>query len=607
MKIAIRFRQSIGAKLIVLLTVLLIGSIVSVAWLSTRLFVSDTTDLVRQMNSDTAGGLAVQMQQNFDAFTEKVRGLGIVLLRSPGHTLLKEMMGGDDDLLGVFLQRHLPSGKTQVHSQVLAPIVDQQEELKREDLLGALNGSEFTPQLAQEGEVQIAAVRLNDGSLALALMVPFVQVRERLTHSLLAFVRAQKFTGALNQNSIVTSFIIDRTGRLLLHSRMDQLGKTMQYLPIVQDFIEGKTSNNQKEYIDPETGEARFGSFYAVGFAGLGAIAEVPKATAMGAASRVVYQSALFALIILSISFLLGYFYSSTITSPIRQLMSAAKSISQGNFKTRFHPKTIDEIGQLGQAFNDMAMGLEERERVKAVFNKFHNKEIAEKLLSGEVRLGGEKRKATIFFSDVRGFTALSETMSPEQVLEMLNEYMTRMVSVIREHGGVVDKYVGDAIMALWGVPVEGPQDTEKAVRACLRMRQELEILNDLRVSRGQPALKIGMGLNFGEVVAGNVGSEEKMEYTVLGDSVNLASRIESMTKEYGTDLLISKSVFDEVGHMFMTESCTAKKVKGKSSAVQVFRVLGYKNAAGEEVRVETPYSSYAIEKSDKVSSDEAA
>ena len=102
-----------------------------------------------------------------------------------------------------------------------------------------------------------------------------------------------------------------------------------------------------------------------------------------------------------------------------------------------------------------MARGLEERDRVKETFNKFHNKEIAEKLLSGEVKLGGERKEATIFFSDVRGFTAMSETMEPEQVVEMLNEYMTRMVAIVRTHHGIVDKYVGDAIMALWGVPIE--------------------------------------------------------------------------------------------------------------------------------------------------------
>jgi len=303
--------------------------------------------------------------------------------------------------------------------------------------------------------------------------------------------------------------------------------------------------------------------------------------------------------IILCMAFLLGYFYSGTITWPIRKLVEAAQRIAEGDFKIQLKARGRDEISHLSTAFNQMAEGLEERDRVKETFNKFHSKEIAEKLLSGEVKLGGERKDATIFFSDVRGFTSLSETMEPEKVVELLNEYMTRMVSVIRRHGGIVDKYVGDAIMALWGVPISSEGDTARAVRACLEMRRELAALNELRISRGQPALKIGMGLNCGQVIAGNIGSEEKMEYTVIGDTVNTASRMESMTKEYGTDFLIPREIYDRVKDQFVVEQCQSARVKGKSAAIEVFKVKGYIEA-GQPVLIETPYSSYASEKSDK-------
>jgi len=285
--------------------------------------------------------------------------------------------------------------------------------------------------------------------------------------------------------------------------------------------------------------------------------------------------------------------------------MEAARRISHGDFKVALKPKGRDEVAELSVTVNEMAKGLEERDRVKETFNKFHNKEIAEKLLSGEVKLGGERKEATIFFSDVRGFTGMSETMEPEQVVEMLNEYMTRMVAIIRAHGGIVDKYVGDAIMALWGVPIGKPDDTVNAVRACLAMRAELAKLNELRISRGQHALKIGMGLNTGPVIAGNIGSTEKMEYTVIGDSVNLASRMESMTKEYGTDLLIPQAILDRVKGQFVFEKCKSAKVKGKSQEIEIYKVTGYRDEAGREVLVETPYSSYAAEKSDKVVHDD--
>jgi hypothetical protein len=142
-------------------------------------------------------------------------------------------------------------------------------------------------------------------------------------------------------------------------------------------------------------------------------------------------------------------------------------------------------------------------------------------------------------------------------------------------------------------------------VRACLTMREELEKLNQLRISRGQNALKIGMGLNVGPVIAGNIGSVEKMEYTVIGDTVNLASRMESMTKEYGTDLLIPKTIYDRLKDRFIFEKCKDAKVKGKSSAIEIYKVRGYIDEAGNGIVIETPYSSYASEKSDKAVHDD--
>ena len=196
----------------------------------------------------------------------------------------------------------------------------------------------------------------------------------------------------------------------------------------------------------------------------------------------------------------------------------------------------------------------------------------------------------------------MSESMAPEAVVEMLNEYMTQMVSIIQSYKGVVDKYVGDAIMAIWGVPIQAPYDYQLAVLACLAMRKELNRLNKSRLARGQAALKIGMGLNTGVVIAGNIGSDTKMEYTVIGDAVNLASRIESMTKEYGTDLLISNSVYEQVKEQFVIEQAGSTRVKGKTESIDVYKVLGYYDKKTHKpIIIETPYSTYESEKSDKV------
>ncbi len=588
------------------------SSVVSLVWLSSQMFVESNTALIQQTNADTAGNLAAQIRELLSSITEKMRILGTIILQTYQPPELKERLvseffSKDKDFLAVFIEKSDVSGLLTHLSRAISPEMAALNDSSGENANTVfLADKSLALHEVIEGEVQVSSIELADGDSAVVVAVPFIQDAgnpNRFTHILISLIRQSRFVKIFSQSEVITSFMVDRRGRVLAHPDAELVNtqENLGNLGIVKQMLEGKFNNGQTRYVNPNTGEPKLGAYRLVGFGGLGVVAEVVEAKAFEAARKVQYRSALVAWIILCISFLTGYLYSGTITLPIKRLMGAAQRISQGDFKIQLKSRGQDELSHLSRTFNEMALGLEERDRVKETFNKFHNKEIAEKLLSGEVKLGGERKEATVFFSDVRGFTALSESMEPEQVVEMLNEYMTRMVSIIRSYGGVVDKYVGDAIMALWGVPITGPNDSQKAVRACLAMREDLAKLNDIRIARGQPVLKIGMGLNCGPLIAGNIGSNEKMEYTVIGDAVNLASRIESMTKEYGTDLLVSTSIHNQVRSYFMFETAGSTRVKGKTDAIEVFKVQGYYNDQGQPVSVQTPYSSYTAEKSDKV------
>jgi adenylate cyclase len=607
-----RLRFTIGTKLVGLIAILLMGSIVSLVWLSTRMFVESDTALIQQENADAAASLATQMRESLQSSTDKMRILGTFFVQFPHpseakNKIISEFFSKDKDFLAVFLAKAQPHHDSTFVSKAISPEMISLEDPTGERALSTLlRNREVSLNSVSDGEVQITTTPLSTEDSAMVLAIPFLQDPEkpsRFTHILIALIRQSHFLKAFSESNVVTSYMVDRHGRVLAHPETDLARSREDFSDslIVKRMLEGKFNNGQTRYIDPRSGEAKLGAYRMVGFAGLGVAAEVAEAKAFEAARKVEYRASLIAWIVLCLSFWAGYLYSGTITWPIRRLSDAARRISEGDFKIQLKARGRDEIAHLSSTFNEMAKGLEERDRVKETFNKFHNKEIAEKLLSGEVKLGGERKEATVFFSDVRGFTALSESMEPEQVVEMLNEYMTRMVSVIRSYGGVVDKYVGDAIMALWGVPLTGPDDVYQAIRACLGMREELAKLNELRLTRNQPVLKIGMGLNMGPLIAGNIGSNEKMEYTVIGDAVNLASRIESMTKEYGTDFLISKSVYEKVKDRIICETCKATRVKGKADAIEVFKVLGFYDEQNRPVTIETPYSSYTAEKSDKV------
>ncbi|HBS04256.1 MAG TPA: hypothetical protein DEA96_04770 [Leptospiraceae bacterium] len=189
------------------------------------------------------------------------------------------------------------------------------------------------------------------------------------------------------------------------------------------------------------------------------------------------------------------------------------------------------------------------------------------------MELGGKELKATILFADIRNFTSISEKHTPSEILTMLNEYFTEMAAIIFRHGGMIDKYIGDAIMAVFGVPQPGTGDAQRAVTAAREMHSALLSLNERLKKRGADPIHIGVGLHTGIVVAGNIGSVERMEYTVIGDTVNVTSRLEGLNKVYSTGLLFSEKTKDEIDGLFKSEFVARAEIRGKSEAMNVYTI----------------------------------
>jgi adenylate cyclase len=206
-------------------------------------------------------------------------------------------------------------------------------------------------------------------------------------------------------------------------------------------------------------------------------------------------------------------------------------------------------------------------------FQRYFAPNLAQQIASqeGEVQLGGTKRPVVIFFSDIRGFTPMSERMSPDEIARVLTEYFTEMVEIVFKHGGTLDKFMGDAIMALWGAPIPHDDDADRAMRAALEMQRLLGELNTKWEADGRHRIEIGIGINFGEVFAGNIGSQQRLEYTVIGDAVNVASRL--CSKAGPGDILISETFMRTLKAPPPCEALESIELRGKAQAVPVYRV----------------------------------
>ena len=254
------------------------------------------------------------------------------------------------------------------------------------------------------------------------------------------------------------------------------------------------------------------------------------------------------ACLLMVVSFSICIALSRIIVNPINKLTVAAGRIKDGDYKTKVDVVTNDELGVLADSFNDMAVSLAEKEFMRDTFGKVVDPEVRDYLMKKDISLGGETREVTVLFCDIRSFTSMSEKMAAADVVSLLNKYFTALGECITNHHGIINKYIGDAIMAIFGAPVEAENSALDAFQAALDMRKALVSVNREFARAGLPQLSFGIGIHTGPVFAGTIGAASRMEYTVIGDTVNTASRMESLCKTYKKDLLISEAAAKKIG-----------------------------------------------------------
>jgi adenylate cyclase len=594
------FHFPIILKLVILSTVMLGVVTLVVSYKSSELFETISTDREEATNLNIADSSSIEVDNLIQSYIDKINFYGLEELKTSSKNTENVAFNNDPEFYGIIIK----PAKTGSEDLKSIRLINSKNTIKNIDIGSYL--FKLSESLSEkniftfDGKIQIYNLSSKETMGVLAIGIPLIKNEQgQITSIAWGFIKIDRIQRSFSNKSDRVIYLVDKDGKILAHPNETNVLniKDMSKSPIVKDAMTSAIRVKQKYFTNLKTDEKFLGAF-AKTSTDLIIVSEVPMSI-INAPSELVKKNSYFILgLALSISFFLTFLFSQSLTSPIEKLLGLTKEIAKGNFEVTAKNivKSHDEVGELAIAFDDMTEGLKERDKMKNLFDKFHGTAITEELLKNEISLGGKRKEVTVFFSDIRGFTDFSEGHTPEEVVSMLNEYFEIMVHIINKNGGVVDKFIGDAIMAIWGVPHQTEADTVNAVKACLEMRIALKKLNESRQSRQLSTIKIGMGLHSGEAISGQIGSSERMEFTVIGDTINTASRVEGATKAFGVDLLLTQNVIDKMGpkmsKYFITSVAGDVKVQGKVEPIKLHRVNGYMENGVAKI-IKTPYSDF--------------
>jgi adenylate cyclase len=412
-----------------------------------------------------------------------------------------------------------------------------------------------------------------------------------------------------SRESTLSTFLIDDDGIILYHSDKratysslapvpedivkkmideKQFGATVTSIPslglkeLAEKMLRAKQPDHHK-MVSPLTNQPEI-----VGFAPLilknWTIAVSESEDSYSVALRQLFNNAVLSVVLVGFVFVvLAVLFARTFTRPISDLTDAAAAVENGDYENaNVRVSTEDELGRLAGTFNAMIDGVKSRQRELAIFGRMVSPAVRDKLLSGELKLGGENLRVSVLFSDIRGFSTMSEKMSPNDVVVLLNEYFTEMEEVVRPWGGNVNNFIGDAIVVVFGAPEARGDNEWNVIQAALAMKARLATFNQRRAEMGDPPLRTGIGIATGKVVAGQIGSPERMMYTVIGDAVNVAARLEELTKQFdGNPILMNALTYEgcskKSGEVIFDDK-GLQAVKGRVEPVHVYGVHAEQN-----------------------------
>jgi class 3 adenylate cyclase len=479
----------------------------------------------------------------------------------------------------VYTPRYLQLRVVNAHDEVLAASDDEvPEALNRVAVAYALDGKPYVSEAfrssAYKREVIALAVPVRTGDTVSAVVTAVFDVQGMLAE----MVSGSRF------NASGYAIVVDGEGDVIAHPDRAQIGSNVQG----NDAVHRAWASRGSGAIvgpNPDGVERKF--FYrpiaspsTTGRQPWVILSEIDESEELAVLARLRQQLLAAIAVVFVLAIVVAQQVASSVQRPLESLKEFATRLGGGDLEARTDIAGRDVAGSLAASLDAMAAGLRERDRVKEVFGRYIATQVSERILNGEVNLGGESRVVTVLFSDIRNFTGMAERMTPQQVVSFLNAYFSEMVDAVFEHGGVLDKFLGDGLMAVFGSLEDQPDHAARAVRAALRMRALLGKINGERAVEGLPPVAIGVGIHTAEVIVGNIGSSRRLEYTVVGDGVNTSSRVQALNKEFGTTILVTEDTHAALGGEFECRPMPATVLRGKHRPMQCYEVVAARPAA---------------------------
>jgi adenylate cyclase len=581
---------TIQIKLMGIISLMFVLTSSAIIFIASYFFRASTEALIEEKNLKNVIITGEKVQRDITAVIDKATQMILILEKDANPAgFISLFFKNDPDFISLGLYYKNVDGKLIPKREIINQTYLGEYQLQKEDIENVIILNQSIFQRSFDGESML--YNASPGSKEPVFVLSFPQ-KDDNKEIIISILKLDKIESSFKDKNNIT-FLVNGDGMLIAHHDEQLLFSSANFSDneIVKMMLTDPKAKNLNRKFSDTDGKRYFGAFSKIGFANSGVVTMVEEDRVLEPVYKIQRINLYIMIIGVCISLIVIFGLAKTISNPVIALLYATVEIAKGNFRVQIQPSSKDEVGLLTSYFIQMGEGLEEREKVKSILGNMIDPVVVGEAMKDMAALKrGSEKQITAFFSDVAGFSTISEQLTSVDLAALLNEYLSAMTLILKQYDGVLDKYIGDAIVGIFNAPVEVENHPIKAGMASLDMIAKLKALkvywseNNLYSKEAQE-MDVRIGLNIGPAKVGFMGTDALASYTMMGDTVNLAARLEAAGKDYGVNILISESMNQAVESELFTRGLDLVRVKGKNEPVKLFELIARKSEATESMK----------------------